>query len=224
MRFNNDEAIRQIDELLKYIRRNQEKISGNLYDDNADISQEIIIRVETLIERLTPVNSKYNQHIQSIKKGNEYNFEIVNRMIGILKGLKHDYKNNYLQTFEELVNADLFSDILEMAKYLLEENYKDSSAVLIGGVLEEKLRKLCQKNNIAYEKADSKGKIKHIKSSDLNIELKKVCIYNEVVKKQVDAWLDLRNNAAHGKFSEYDKSQVKMMLDGVQKFLDDYLA
>ncbi|AIY39887.1 hypothetical protein LT85_0727 [Collimonas arenae] len=38
-------------------------------------------------------------------------------------------------------------------------------------------------------------------------------------QKSVTAWLDLRNKAAHGKYSEYTKEQVEVMCQGVVNFM-----
>ncbi len=58
----------------------------------------------------------------------------------------------------------------------------------------------------------------------LNNELYKAEVYNKLVQKQVTSWGDLRNRAAHGKFEEYGKDQVRMMLLFVQKFCSEYLS
>ena len=71
--------------------------------------------------------------------------------------MRTDYEAGHLQLLNELIHADLFSDFLEMADYLFEEGYKDPTAVIGGGVLEEQLRKLCQKNKIQIVKDDNKS-------------------------------------------------------------------
>jgi hypothetical protein len=68
--------------------------------------------------------------------------EIEFRLQGVLRALRADYEAGRLQSFQELVHADLFSDFLEMAEYFLQEGYKDPAAVIAGGVLEQHLRKL----------------------------------------------------------------------------------
>jgi hypothetical protein len=73
----------------------------------------------------------------------------VTSLQSILKVLREDYEAGYLQLFTELVHANLFCDFLEIAKYLLQEAYKDPAAVIAGGVLEQHLRKLCAKNGVA---------------------------------------------------------------------------
>ena len=101
-----------------------------------------------------------------------------------------------------------------MSEYLLSEGYKDPAAVIAGSVLEEHLRKLCIRNGIAVE---TTGKPK--KADTLNSELAAKTVYSKLDQKSVTAWLDLRNKAAHGKYSEYNKEQVDLMIKSVRDFL-----
>lgn len=39
------------------------------------------------------------------------------------------------------------------------------------------------------------------------------------LSKQITAWLDLRNNAAHGKYDKYSIEEVKLMIAGIRNFL-----
>jgi hypothetical protein len=71
-----------------------------------------------------------------------------------------------LQSISELIHADIFADFLEMADYLLEQGYKDPAAVITGSVLEEHLRKLCDKNGI-----DTTQNNRPKKADTLNSEL-----------------------------------------------------
>ena len=135
-----------------------------------------------------------------------------------LTGLHEDLKAGYLKSFSELIHAEIFSDYIEMAEYLLEEGYKDPAAVITGSTLEEHLRKLCIKNGIDIVTM-SKGKLVPKKADTLNSELTKEGVYSKLELKSVLAWLDLRNKAAHGKYKEYDENQVKQMIMGVRDFI-----
>ena len=42
-------------------------------------------------------------------------------------------------------------------------------------------------------------------------------------QKQITAWADLGNNAAHGNYTNYNEQEVKDMLNGVARFIADYL-
>lgn len=134
---------------------------------------------------------------------------------GVLEALKNDYESGYLQSVVELVHAETFSDFLEMAGYLLEQGYKDPAAVIVGSVLEAHLRKLCDKQGITVTNADRTPR----KADTLNSELTVAGEYSKLDQKSVTAWLDLRNKAAHGKYAEYTREQVTLMLQGVQDFV-----
>lgn len=137
---------------------------------------------------------------------------------GILNAIKMEVDNDWLSSMKGLVSADIFSDFLEMAEHLLEENYKDPAAVMIGSVLEEHLRQLCEKNGIAV--IDIKNGKSIPKKADLiNAELASKAVYNKLDQKSITTWLDLRNKAAHGKYTEYNKQQVEIMSQGVTEFI-----
>ena len=44
-------------------------------------------------------------------------------------------------------------------------------------------------------------------------------IYSKLDQKSVTAWLDLRNNAAHGHYDKYEAVQVELMISGVRDFI-----
>ncbi len=121
---------------------------------------------------------------------------------------------------QELIHSDLFADMLEAAEYLLGETYKDPAAVMAGGVLEQHLRELCRKHGI--DLAQPKGKPKMIDT--MNADLAKASAYGKIEQKQVTAWAGLRNAAAHGKYGEYDESQVRQMVVGIRDFITKYPA
>lgn len=132
---------------------------------------------------------------------------------GILKAAREDFANGYTWTLKERVHADLFDDYLEMAESLVKDGYKDASAVIAGSTLEEHLRSLSRKNQIA---TDDSGKPK--RAATLNIVLYEQSVYNNVERGQVEAWLAIRNDAAHGKYANYTKEQVEQLINGIRGF------
>ena len=138
------------------------------------------------------------------------------RGVAILNAAKEDIQGGYLQRIESLVSASVFSDFLEMAEYLLSEGYKDPTASLVGAVLEDGLRRICANNGITIK---SKEDI-----SSLNQKLAVKGVYNPLQQKQIQVWNDIRNNADHGNFDQYKGDDVKEMLEGVRKFLVNYLT
>jgi hypothetical protein len=85
-------------------------------------------------------------------------------------------------------------------------------------VLEEHLRQLCAKHGIETEVQTSSGP-RPKKADAMNVDLSKQKVYSLLEQKQVTAWLDLRNQAAHGKYAEYSQEQVTLFLQGIRDFL-----
>lgn len=136
--------------------------------------------------------------------------------IGILRGLKEDIEKGLLESGVELVKAEVFTDLLEMAEYLLEQGYKDPAASLTGAVLEIELRNLCSRKGIDVKKADD--------ISCLNGKLKDKDVYSQVQRSSIEAWKKIRDAAAHGKHDEYTENQVKDFLSGLRRFIGEYLG
>ena len=214
MNYSKETAIKQIESALR-LYESKCGSSCNLlaYINKAD-EQEIAMRLFTTVERLSPSESSYEAELGEIYGNYGLESDSIPLLVGVIKSLKADIENDFLYTFEELIHADIFEDFLHMAEYLLTEGYKDPAAVIIGGVLEEHLRKLCSKGNISIEESG-----KPIKADRMNAELYKANIYSKTNYKQVTAWLDIRNNAAHGKYDEYSADQVELMLQGCRNFI-----
>ena len=186
----------------------------------------IAVRGGQLINRLYGPESQYAEMFRSVLNTNSFNFmnshhyDHVAQMAGIFKAVKHDLDSGMLVDFRRLVQAELFSDFLEMAEYLANEGYKDASAVLLGAVLEDALRKISEARGISTLNANGKP----LAMDALNVQLGKDGAYNALVKKQVTSWSNLRNDAAHGRYDEYDAGQVKQMMLFVQKFCADFMS
>lgn len=118
----------------------------------------------------------------------------------------------------KLVQKEVFSDLLDEAAYLLSQGYKDAAAVYVGIVLERHLRLLCDTNYIDL-KATKKGKSFSKMANQLNQDLYNAKLINKVDWKSIDAWVGIRNQAAHGHLEEYNAEQVENMYKGVVEFL-----
>ena len=138
--------------------------------------------------------------------------DCLKRSKGIVLSAYNDYKNGYLFNIKSLVNAEVLDNVIEQAEELYKAKYKDASCIIAGVTLETTLRKLCENESLAIGKADK-----------MNADLAKAGKYNLFKQKQVTAWLDLRNKAAHGKWEEYKETDVRAMIDGVNNFIADYL-
>jgi len=138
--------------------------------------------------------------------------------ISILQSIRSEIEGGWLFSLKGLITAELFANFIEMSEHLLETGYKDPAAVVCGSVLEEHLRQLCSVKNIPTE-IEKDGKLRPIKADKLNSDLTKQGVYSKLDQKMVTAWLDLRNNAAHGQYDKYNQDQVKNMITAVTEFM-----
>jgi hypothetical protein len=145
---------------------------------------------------------------------------------GIISGLKSDYEAGMLVNLSRIVEANVSADYLGQAEQLLKEGQSGKydhvpAAVLTGAILEDALRRLCQRQNPPIPLVNTKGEPKTL--NPLIDDLKKANIYNELKAKQLRSWADIRNAAAHGEFGNFTRHDVEQMLLGVQNFLANYL-
>ena len=223
-----NEALKRIDEVLKYVNEtltviNQE-IANRPNDSNlkANLASQatisLILKLKQTIEDVAPRNSEYRLFANSIKK--PFSFNMIYELGGILQSIRHDYANDFLKNFDELVDAELFADILEQAEYLLSQGYFRASAVVAGVALESHLRKLAEKNSIPITTDEGK----YIKADSLNGDLLKNMVIDKTMHKSVTSWLGLRNDAAHPDTKETSEGLLEPMIAGIRVFIEKYPA
>jgi len=220
---------KEIDSLVdlgnKIVQQASMSDSGFEGNDLVNVSSWVT-RLGQLIRKLYGENSQhFANYNAAISTENFYNIHSnwyghISQVQGIALTVKHDIQNDLLGSIKGLLQADLFADFLEIGEHLLKEGYKDAAAVTIGAVLEDGLRKLCDKSGIATTKPNGSP----MTIDPLNAELAKQSIYSKLVQKQVTSWAHIRNKAAHGEYDEYNKEQVEMMLLFVQGFAEQHLS
>jgi ribosome-binding ATPase YchF (GTP1/OBG family) len=145
---------------------------------------------------------------------------------GILLSFKDAISSGLLTSINTIIEANISGDYLAQAEQLLLEgktrNYDHvPAAVLTGAILEDALRRLCQRQAPPIEVIKRNGQYKMLNA--LIDDLKKTGLYNELKAKQLRAWADIRNAAAHGLFDDFNRKDTEEMLKGVQNFLADYM-
>lgn len=184
----------------------------------ADSRTLVVNRLEAAIDRIARPGSTYIHQLDLLRRAST-NVKGY-RVWKIAEALRDDLKAGWAETVIEMVHADTHSDYLEMADTLLHSNYKDAAAVIAGTALEVHVRTLCVKSGVATVLPNGAP----MKADAMNAELKKEGVYNEAQRKQVSAWMGLRNSAAHGDYGDYDKQQVRLLVDGVRDFMLKYPA
>lgn len=143
-------------------------------------------------------------------------FSPAYRAQGVLRAAREDYCGGHLFQVRRLVEAEIFDGFLEQAEYLLDLGYYQAAAVIAGGVLEDGLRKLCERNGIQIT---AKPKL-----DTMNADLAKAGMFSTLVQKRITALADLRNKAAHGQWDEFESKDVAEMVAAVRRLMEEHFA
>ncbi|MCA9902478.1 MAG: DUF4145 domain-containing protein [Anaerolineae bacterium] len=176
-----------------------------------------------LIQLLSTKRNSYADLIKDVRAvGSAYPSELQ----GMIEGLKSDYENGMLRSIAEMIETNVVADYLTQAGQLLKDNKNGvhpygPAAVLAGAVLEDGLRRLCSRQTPPISTNKPGG---HPKTMGTLIDdLKNAGLFNELKAKQLRAWADIRNAAAHGRFEDFTRDDVERLIAGVQSFLADNL-
>jgi hypothetical protein len=194
------------------------------HNDLSDLPENqltgFISRARAAIHRIAGQSSTYAKHCEEIMRGDTYSGDVALKLAGVISSLLDDIEAGYLQSYTELLHGELFADFLEMSGHLLGQGYKDAAAVIAGSSIEAHLRQLCQKAGIDTETGAGSPK----KADRLNADLAGASVYSRGDQKNVTAWLDLRNKAAHGQYDQYQAGQVALLISGVRDFITRHPA
>jgi hypothetical protein len=146
------------------------------------------------------------------------NLVSIESSVAILKSVRTDMAAGGLQTMRGIVAAEVFTDFMEMASHLLDEGYKDPSAVIIGSVLEEHLRQLATACTVPITQVTVRG-VMPKKADLLNSDLCKAGVYGKLDHAAITSWLAVRNKAAHGEYSTYNADQIRNLHISVGEFI-----
>ncbi len=179
-------------------------------------------RISEFTDIYFPEEKKYN--IYKIYWPEYYNLRAgwggthFDRVLGILKSIENEIDKGLLEGLEDQISGDIFESVLERANYLLKSGFKRAAAVYGRVVLEQTIRRLCdkQKPPIVYNS--------HSKASQLNDKLKKSNYLSTHEWRQIQAWFDIGNDAAHKKTENYTIKEVGNFLTSLTEFIEKKLG
>ena len=168
-----------------------------------------LVKVQNIVVTIFKQNGAHSQHLEKVTKRNPERVYEINTIIGILPGALSDLEGGYLVGQEHLIAGEIFDSVLEQAKHLTKNGFKDPAAVLARVVIEDCLRRISHEEGL-----DNTGK-----ASALNDALRDKGRYPKPQWRLIQSWLDIGNSAAHGKFDEFTEDAVARMIDDVDRFL-----
>jgi len=165
---------------------------------------------QSILSRGLGSDSAHHKNFSAIA-GKGLTYSPVRRGQGILRAALEDFQHGHLFDIRQLIAAEVSAVFLEQAEELHSASYNGPAALVAGCVLEDCLRRLCGKHQLplsARPKLDA-----------MNADLVKAGVYNKLTQKRITAIADIRNNAAHGNWDEFDQTDVKDMINWVAKFV-----
>ena len=133
-----------------------------------------------------------------------------NDSYGIFRAAREDYEGGYLFNIRTLAKAEVLSDAISQAKELLASGYKDPACILARVSLESALKDLASRYSVSEGKLDR-----------MNADLTKAGAYNMAKQKQITAWAEIGNKAAHGEWTHYTEQDATAMVSGVETLVAD---
>jgi hypothetical protein len=117
---------------------------------------------------------------------------------------------------EELVAAEIFTDLLGIAAKLLREGRLSAAATIAAAVLEDVMRRSARHRKISIrENVDA--------LTALNAKLAGSGVYSAALQKKIDEWAVLRIRAEAEELGADLRIDVDRMLKGVRDFVNDHL-
>lgn len=146
------------------------------------------------LKRLSGESSEYYRHIPQDELKQQigvpgYIPRIIPATVGALSALRSAVDAGLLVSLEDRMRANIHDDFLEQGNSLLGAGYHVAAMVLIGGVLENHLRKLCDNRALKWTGDGSISKYNDLLHGSL---------YDKPTWRRIQSIGDLRNDAAHG--------------------------
>ena len=139
---------------------------------------------------------------------------IPHTSLGVLIALRDAVAGGHLEQLATRVRSALHDDFVQQAVDLLAGDYYVAAMVIIGGVLENRLRDLCRGRNVQPVGTTLNAYNQALRDVE----------YTQATWRRIQVLGDLRNHAAHGQYDEVTRAQVDEELVFVQRFLAEHEA
>lgn len=139
---------------------------------------------------------------------------IVQKMRGLLESAQDEWNRGLLRKIEYIIAAETFDDFLDHAISYHKGGKKIESSVLASAVLEDTIKKIAKKNNIAP---------KGLSLEPLIDELIKQNVFTSVKGKRIKGFASVRNYALHAEWDEFDIKDIGELTKGIRELIDQFI-
>ena len=180
---------------------------------------QLVTSTDILVETILG-ETKARQFLQGLKDADAA--ATCERYLGKLQSLKTNYEDGLLD-ISRTIETDMASELIDLAEQAQGRNLQQKFARLLkaftaGVILEDALRRLCQRHNPPLE-TEVDGEPMTL--DPLITQLQKANVFNKAKADQLRSWAKIRNFAAHANFTELERSNVDQMVLGVKEFLGE---
>ncbi len=221
-----EEVLAELDELIEEGKRceasfRREHPATTVATSTLEESQlrAFIVKARATVKRISGASSEFYKMLPAdddtaFKRRLEKDHVPIPSALGVLRALRDAVEKGHLESLEARLREAIHDDFLEQAKALLSERYHVAAMVLIGGVLENHLRKLCEGRGLRW---DGRGSL-----SKYNDACKDAEVYRQPKWRRIQEITDLRNEAAHGNGDKVDAADVGEACEFVGRFVEEF--
>jgi hypothetical protein len=171
-----------------------------------------------LIKMVSPPNSHYPEEFSDLVGGDQMKHSVVpnvvERVYGLLTAAQRDWSDGLLRQIEYMVAAATFDEFLDHAAEYHKGGKKVEAAVLASAVLEDTVKKIAAKNDIAFN---------GLALEQLVDELTRSQVFTLVKAKRVKAAAGVRNHALHAEWDQFDIKDAGTLIGTIRELLENYL-
>jgi hypothetical protein len=194
--------------------------SNNWTYENARDVEEKVYRAHRLLAKMRPGSAILARFERGIRE--------ANNVTALAPGLAADL-GAYLADLQDGVDeataaprALAHGELLDLARRLHDDESEPmAAAMVVGAVLENHLRALCQGR---AEVQLGQPRRAHSTLNDYAMALRRADVVTAAMMRQFDAWIALRNAAAHHREDQFHPEHVQGMIDGIAALVETHPA
>ena len=186
---------------------------------------EMAAMLKACIERWAPPGSSYRRMADAVNplemRSIDGNLRADVRLRGVLVTMERDYRAGLSRTLDERVHAAILEDLIGQADRHLDAGEHAAAAIVIGAALEQHLRQLAGRLDVAFEIPDARGVLHAKPAQRLNDDLRLPPAYQQAEWQQIQGWLQMRARAAQGELTNDPalEPELRRMAGGVREFI-----
>jgi uncharacterized protein YutE (UPF0331/DUF86 family) len=178
-----------------------------------------IWRAFNALDQVCPNGNILQKRLYQIKEEDSKSNKIleidtIEKLTSVCKTVACELSENRLLKIEYEITATNFDDFLDHAKHYHKGGKKTEAAVIASAIFEDTIKKIAAKN--ALPEKGSLEEVLHV--------LQESGIINSPQKKRLQSHADLRNHALHAEWSKFEIRDVGLLIEEINKLLDEYLA